>query len=189
MESGPCRWRGTVRTWHGVDLEAGDTTGLHYGVAVDLGSTTVVARLVDCATERLLGRNQHVQRADPLWNGHSDQNLFTVRKTVERWRSYEKQRQTSITTCVREQEAQQQLTGKQLYRDGNRGQYNDDSFSAWDGCVLCLPHSVCGARRPARISPGKRSGTAGEGICLHLSGKVQLPGRRYHQRHGGYGNL
>lgn len=42
-------WKVTVslawdgQTWHGVDLEAGDTTGLHYGVAVDLGSTTVVA--------------------------------------------------------------------------------------------------------------------------------------------------
>ena len=35
-------WKVTVslawdgQTWHGVDLEAGDTTGLHYGVAVDL---------------------------------------------------------------------------------------------------------------------------------------------------------
>ena len=40
-------WKVTVslawdgQTWHGVDLEAGDTTGLHYGVAVDLGSTPV----------------------------------------------------------------------------------------------------------------------------------------------------
>ena len=54
-------WKVTVslawdgQTWHGVDLEAGDTTGLHYGVAVDLGSTTVVVRLVDCATGKILG--------------------------------------------------------------------------------------------------------------------------------------
>lgn len=51
-------WKVTVslawdgQTWHGVDLEAGDTTGLHYGVAVDLGSTTVVARLVTARQER-----------------------------------------------------------------------------------------------------------------------------------------
>ena len=35
-------WDG--RQWILVDLEAGDTTEIHYGLAVDLGSTTVVAR-------------------------------------------------------------------------------------------------------------------------------------------------
>lgn len=36
--------------WTAVDIEAGDTTKQHYGLAVDLGSTTVVTRLIDCSS-------------------------------------------------------------------------------------------------------------------------------------------
>lgn len=41
--------------WEIVDLEEGDHTREHYGVAVDLGSTTVVVRLVDCNDGTILG--------------------------------------------------------------------------------------------------------------------------------------
>lgn len=34
--------------WQGVRLEPGDTRASHYGLAVDLGSTSVVMQLVDC---------------------------------------------------------------------------------------------------------------------------------------------
>lgn len=49
-------WKVTVSlAWDGegwivVDLEKGDATEVHYGLAADLGSTTVVLRLVDCNT-------------------------------------------------------------------------------------------------------------------------------------------
>lgn len=36
--------------WQAVDLEAGDTSEAHYGLAADLGSTTVVMRLINCNT-------------------------------------------------------------------------------------------------------------------------------------------
>ena len=39
-------WDGSQ--WTVTDLEAGDTTGHHYGLAVALGSTTVAVSLVDC---------------------------------------------------------------------------------------------------------------------------------------------
>ena len=39
-------WDG--ENWKIVRLEEGDTTNRHYGYAVDLGSTTIVTRLVDC---------------------------------------------------------------------------------------------------------------------------------------------
>ncbi|WP_049824426.1 ASKHA domain-containing protein [Desulfurivibrio alkaliphilus] len=39
-----------------VDLEAGDSSGKHYGVAFDLGTTTMAAYLVDLATGRLLAQ-------------------------------------------------------------------------------------------------------------------------------------
>ena len=49
-------WKFTVslawdgRQWMLVDIEPGNTENRHYGLAVDLGSTTVVTRLIDCAT-------------------------------------------------------------------------------------------------------------------------------------------
>ena len=46
-------WNGDK--WEIVDLEKGDTTGQHYGLAVDLGSTTLVARLMDCNTGECIG--------------------------------------------------------------------------------------------------------------------------------------
>ncbi len=46
-------WDGAV--WQVVELEAGDTRQRHYGLAVDLGSTTVVTRLIHCGTGQCLG--------------------------------------------------------------------------------------------------------------------------------------
>lgn len=40
--------------WQLVNVEAGDTTGKHYGLAVDLGSTTVVMEVVDMASGKVL---------------------------------------------------------------------------------------------------------------------------------------
>jgi uncharacterized 2Fe-2S/4Fe-4S cluster protein (DUF4445 family) len=45
-------WDG--ENWKIVDLEAGDTSSAHYGLAVDLGSTTVVMRLLNCNTGEIL---------------------------------------------------------------------------------------------------------------------------------------
>ncbi len=56
--------------WELVDVEAGDTSGRLYGVAVDIGTTTVVCSLVDLTTGRLVNStscyNQQVQRADDV---------------------------------------------------------------------------------------------------------------------------
>lgn len=41
--------------WAAVKLEPGDTTACHYGYCADLGSTTLVVRLLDCATGQVLG--------------------------------------------------------------------------------------------------------------------------------------
>lgn len=41
-------WDG--KQWVMVEIEPGNTENRHYGLAVDLGSTTVVTRLVDCVT-------------------------------------------------------------------------------------------------------------------------------------------
>ena len=46
-------WNG--EKWELVDIESGDTARQHYGLAVDLGSTTVVVRLLDCNSGEILG--------------------------------------------------------------------------------------------------------------------------------------
>ncbi|MBN1341070.1 MAG: DUF4445 domain-containing protein [Phycisphaerae bacterium] len=56
--------------WELIDVEAGDTSSRSYGVAVDVGTTTVVCSLVDLTTGRLINSascyNQQVQRADDV---------------------------------------------------------------------------------------------------------------------------
>ena len=107
-------WKVTVslawdgQTWHGVDLEAGDTTGLHYGVAVDLGSTTVVARLVDCATGKILGETSTFNGQIPYGTDILTR-IFHCQEDRGTLEILRKAAATSITTCVRELEAQQQL--------------------------------------------------------------------------------
>ncbi len=45
-----------------VDLEAGDTAAEHYGYAADLGSTTVVVRLVNCSDGTVLAEESEYNR-------------------------------------------------------------------------------------------------------------------------------
>jgi uncharacterized 2Fe-2S/4Fe-4S cluster protein (DUF4445 family) len=56
--------------WELIDIEAGDTSGRLYGVAVDIGTTTVVCALVDLISGRIIDTsscyNQQVQRADDV---------------------------------------------------------------------------------------------------------------------------
>lgn len=53
-------WNGSI--WQAVDLEAGDTAAEHYGYAADLGSTTVVARLVNCSDGTVLAEESEYNR-------------------------------------------------------------------------------------------------------------------------------
>ena len=53
-------WNGSI--WQAVDLEAGDTAAEHYGYAADLGSTTVVVRLVNCSDGTVLAEESEYNR-------------------------------------------------------------------------------------------------------------------------------
>jgi len=54
-------WRVTVTVaWHGnsgqiLNIEGGDTTDCHYGLAIDVGTTTVVVQLIDMTTGKVMG--------------------------------------------------------------------------------------------------------------------------------------
>ncbi len=45
-------WDG--KNWKIVDIEEGDTSHQHYGIALDLGSTTIVGRMIRCSDEKVL---------------------------------------------------------------------------------------------------------------------------------------
>jgi len=53
-------WDGS--DWQLVNVEAGDTTGKHYGLAVDLGSTTVVMEVVDMESGAVIASKTAVNR-------------------------------------------------------------------------------------------------------------------------------
>lgn len=61
-------WKVTVSlAWDGyrwvmTDLEAGDTGKRHFGLATDLGSTTVVTRLINCETGDVIAEANHYNR-------------------------------------------------------------------------------------------------------------------------------
>lgn len=61
-------WKVTVSlAWDGfqwvmTELESGDTRERHYGLATDLGSTTVVTRLLDCNTGQILAESSRYNR-------------------------------------------------------------------------------------------------------------------------------
>lgn len=61
-------WRITVSlaydgaVWQVVEAEAGDTQAAHYGLAADLGSTSVVLQLIDCNTGAVLAQESAYNR-------------------------------------------------------------------------------------------------------------------------------
>lgn len=62
------RWRLTVTlvwdgtNWHVTDLEPGDTTAWHYGLAADLGSTSVTMELVDMSSGTVVAKESMYNR-------------------------------------------------------------------------------------------------------------------------------
>ena len=66
------QWRLTVTLvwdgarWHIIDLEPGDTTAWHYGLAADLGSTSVTMELVDLRSGAVVARESAYNRQTAL---------------------------------------------------------------------------------------------------------------------------
>ena len=75
------------KKWELVDIESGDTARQHYGLAVDLGSTTVVVRLLDCNSGEILGEescfNKQIQ-----WGTDILSRIFSAKMTGKNWKRY-----------------------------------------------------------------------------------------------------
>ena len=158
-------WNG--ENWEMVEIEEGDTTAQHYGLAVDLGSTTVVARLLDCNSGEILKEvscfNKQIQ-----WGTDILSRIFYCKDNREKL-----------------EEVRRATVGCKPLRalHGNRGQHHHDSLPSWNGCLLRLLHPTRSSCRLPRLSIGARSGYSAERLRLVLPCQVKLPWRRYYQRH------
>lgn len=100
-------WDG--RSWQMVDLEAGDTSQEHYGVAVDLGSTTVAARLVDCNTGKILGESSCFNGQIPYGTDILTR-IFRCQEDAGMVETLREAAVKSICTCVRQLEKERGLS-------------------------------------------------------------------------------
>lgn len=90
-------WNG--ENWEMVEIEEGDTTAQHYGLAVDLGSTTVVARLLDCNSGEILEEvscfNKQIQ-----WGTDILSRIFYCKDNKEKLEEVRRATVESICECM-----------------------------------------------------------------------------------------
>lgn len=90
-------WNG--ENWEMVEIEEGDTTAQHYGLAVDLGSTTVVARLLDCNSGEILEEvscfNKQIQ-----WGTDILSRIFYCKDNREKLEEVRRATVESICECM-----------------------------------------------------------------------------------------
>ena len=90
-------WNG--ENWEMMEIEEGDTTAQHYGLAVDLGSTTVVARLLDCNSGEILKEvscfNKQIQ-----WGTDILSRIFYCKDNKEKLEEVRRATVESICACM-----------------------------------------------------------------------------------------
>lgn len=90
-------WNGD--NWEMVEIEEGDTTAQHYGLAVDLGSTTVVAKLLDCNSGEILKEvscfNKQIQ-----WGTDILSRIFYCKDNREKLEEVRRATVESICECM-----------------------------------------------------------------------------------------
>ena len=110
------KWKITVSlAWNGdkwemVEIEEGDTTAQHYGLAVDLGSTTVVARLLDCNSGEILKEvscfNKQIQ-----WGTDILSRIFYCKDNKEKLEEVRRATVESICECMDKLDASLEMQG------------------------------------------------------------------------------
>lgn len=101
-------WNG--ENWEMVEIEEGDTTAQHYGLAVDLGSTIVVARLLDCNSGEILKEvscfNKQIQ-----WGTDILSRIFYCKDNKEKLEEVRRATVESICECMDKLDASLELQG------------------------------------------------------------------------------
>lgn len=101
-------WNGD--NWEMVEIEEGDTTAQHYGLAVDLGSTTVVAKLLDCNSGEILKEvscfNKQIQ-----WGTDILSRIFYCKDNREKLEEVRRATVESICECMDKLDASLEMQG------------------------------------------------------------------------------
>lgn len=101
-------WNG--ENWEMVEIEEGDTIAQHYGLAVDLGSTTVVARLLDCNSGEILKEvscfNKQIQ-----WGTDILSRIFYCKDNREKLEEVRRATVESICECLDKLDASLEMQG------------------------------------------------------------------------------
>ena len=129
-------WNG--ENWEMVEIEKGDTTAQHYGLAVDLGSTTVVARLLDCNSGELLKEvscfNKQIQ-----WGTDILSRIFYCKDNKEKLEEVRRATVESICECMDKLDASHSALSMVIAGNTTMIHFllGMDAF-----CVFYTPHAV-----------------------------------------------
>ena len=138
------KWKITVSlAWNGdkwemVEIEEGDTTAQHYGLAVDLGSTTVVARLLDCNSGEILKEvscfNKQIQ-----WGTDILSRIFYCKDNKEKLEEVRRATVESICECMDKLDASHSALSMVIAGNTTMIHFllGMDAF-----CVFYTPHAV-----------------------------------------------
>lgn len=138
------KWKITVslawdgENWEMVEIEEGDTTAQHYGLAVDLGSTTVVARLLDCNSGEILEEvscfNKQIQ-----WGTDILSRIFYCKDNKERLEEVRRATVESICECMDKLDASHSALSMVIAGNTTMIHFllGMDAF-----CVFYTPHAV-----------------------------------------------
>ena len=129
-------WNG--ENWEMVEIEEGDTTAQHYGLAVDLGSTTVVARLLDCNSGGILKEvssfNKQIQ-----WGTDILSRIFYCKDNKEKLEEVRRATVESICECMDKLDASHSALSMVIAGNTTMIHFllGMDAF-----CVFYTPHAV-----------------------------------------------
>ena len=129
-------WNG--ENWEMVEIEEGDTTAQHYGLAVDLGSTTVVARLLDCNSGEILKEvscfNKQIQ-----WGTDILSRIFYCKDNREKLEEVRRATVESICECMDKLDASHSALSMVIAGNTTMIHFllGMDAF-----CVFYTPHAV-----------------------------------------------
>ena len=138
------KWKITVslawtgENWEMVEIEVGDTTAQHYGLAVDLGSTTVVARLLDCNSGEILKEvscfNKQIQ-----WGTDILSRIFYCKDNKEKLEEVRRATVESICECMDKLDASHSALSMVIAGNTTMIHFllGMDAF-----CVFYTPHAV-----------------------------------------------
>ena len=129
-------WNG--ENWEMVEIGEGDTTAQHYGLAVDLGSTTVVARLLDCNSGEILKEvscfNKQIQ-----WGTDILSRIFYCKDNREKLEEVRRATVESICECMDKLDASHSALSMVIAGNTTMIHFllGMDAF-----CVFYTPHAV-----------------------------------------------